>query len=477
MRNFYLGLLALSLSLSSQAQQLVSASVLDTTSRFFINFFAAGQARFDVVNYKITYNTLDADGVTPTVASGALSVPISNCDSLALVCYAHGTVLRRDDVPSRNNLESTIGKVYASVGYVAVMPDYLGLGDNPGIHPYLHAESQATASIDLMRAAREFIRDSLPQIQLNGEVLLTGYSQGGHAAMGTAKYLQDNMLLGEFQVKGVAPASGPYNLAGSQAQVFIDDLPYSNPGYVVYLLLGMNRAYGNIFNSVDEILKAPYDTLIPPFFDGTWDMDTVNQLLPAQISGYLEDSVLQSFIADTLGQQHPIWQALNRNTNYDWRPNMPLRMYYCTNDEQVGFQNSLDALQAMRAQGAPSVAAINRGNLDHGGCVSPSISASVGFFDSVAVSCAAFTGLEHYVSQPAWRLYPNPSQGWIRIDSDGPQRDIELVLFNRQAQVVHQQKSRSGERLRLADLPAGLYFYHINSGQQQQSGKLYLTGH
>ena len=186
----------------------------------------------------------------------------------------------------------------------------------------------------------------------------------------------------EFNVIGAAPASGPYNLAGSQSEVFLYDQPYSNPGYVVYLIMGLNRAYGNLYTNPSDFLKAPYDTLIPPFFNGSFAMDTVNQLLPSRVSMYIEDSILQAFVADSVAQQHPLWQALNLNTNYNWAPQMPMRMYYCTNDEQVDFQNSLDALQAMTAAGATQVQAISNGPLNHGGCVVPSISAAGFFFRS-----------------------------------------------------------------------------------------------
>ncbi len=446
---------------------LVSATPLDTTSKIFINFFANGRAIYDVANYKIIYNTVEADGTTPTTASGMLSIPLVTCDSFGLVSYAHGTVLQREDVPSRNNFESTIGKVFASTGYIATMPDYLGLGDNPGVHPYLHAESQATATIDLIRAAREFLAADMPNINLNGEVMLTGYSQGGHAAMGTAKYIQDNSLGNEFNLIAAAPASGPYNLAGSQADVFIQDLPYSNPGYVVYLLFGMNRAYGNIFNVPADILKAPYDTLIPPFFNGMFEMDTVNQLLPAKISGYLEDSVLQAFIADSVNQQHPIWQALNLNTNYDWSPQMPLRMYYCTADEQVDYQNSLQAEAAMNSKGAPNVKALFKGNLNHGGCVLPSLTAANIYFDSLSTSCATVISLkESALTQMS--IYPNPSQGNLYFELGGEADVLDLTIFNNTGQVMLKKRHPAEEALDISSLPNAMYFIEVRLPQSVQ---------
>jgi len=445
---------------------LVSATAVDTTSKIFINFFANGLALYEVANYKIIYNTVDTDG-SPTTASGLLSIPLSNCDSLGIVSYDHGTVLRREDVPSRSNFESTIGKVFASTGYIATMPDYLGLGDNLGIHPYLHAESQATATIDLIRAAREYLAANMPSINLNGEVMLTGYSQGGHAAMGTAKYIQDNSLLGEFDVIAAAPASGPYNLSGSQSDVFIQDLPYSNPGYVVYLLLGMERAYGNIYTNPSDILKAPYDTLIPPFFNGNFDMDTVNQLLPANISGYVEDSVLQAFIADSINQQHPIWQALNKNTNYDWTPTMPLRMYYCTADEQVGFQNALDAETAMQANGASNVNAQLNGNLTHVGCITPSIAAASLFFDSLSTSCSSIVSLvENALRQMS--IYPNPSQGKLYFETTTDIDELNITIFSSTGNVMLSKRHLAKEELDISSLPKAMYFVEVRAKESVQ---------
>jgi pimeloyl-ACP methyl ester carboxylesterase len=453
---------ALCLSVSLSGQTLVSITPLDTTFTFTINFVANGQAIYNVANYKILYNTPDGDGNT-SIASGLMSVPLAACDSIGMVAYDHGTVLMRDDVPSRNNFESIIGKVFASRGYVAALPDYLGLGDSPGLHPYIHAETQATATINLMRAIREALSDSISGYNLNDEVFLTGYSQGGHAAMATAKYIQDNNLEPEFNVVAAAPASGPYNLAGSQSEVFINDQPYSNPGYVVYLMLGMNVAYGGaLFNNPSEILKAPYDVTIPPYFDGTYPMDSVNNKLPARVSMYIEDSVLQAFIADTVAQNHWLWTILNENSNYDWRPDTKMRMYYCTNDEQVNFQNALDAYSAMTTLGAPEVKAVGNGFLTHGGCVSPSIQAAVRFFDSLSTSCSSFIGLNE-MATASYEVFPNPFSSSLQIQ--GLVGSATASLFDLNGRLIEQHELKLGDEvIQLSDLPLGMYILEIKEG-------------
>lgn len=454
-----------------KSQNLVQVIPLDTTFTFTINFVANGQAKYNVANYKLLYTTPDSAG-NSSIASGMLSIPLKNCTDFSLVNYNHGTVLRKNDVPSRNNFESIIGKVFASRGYVTTMPDYLGLGDSPGTHPYVHSQTQATATVDMMRAARQALADSIPGYPLNGEVFLTGYSQGGHAAMATAKYIQDNSLDSEFNVVAAAPASGPYNLAGSQSEVFIQDQPYSNPGYVVYLLLGMNAAYnGSLFNSPSEILKSPYDTLIPPYFNGNYPMDSVNPKLPSRVSGYLEDSVLQAFVADTVAQNHWLWQVLNDNSNFNWRPDATMRLFYCTNDEQVAYENSLDAEAAMNALGASDVIAINGGNLNHGGCVAPSIAGAVALFDSLASGCKSFVGLEEL----AYTLdfYPNPADHTITLETSS-RDEVQWRIIDLNGRVQMAGAIRSSQGISVAYIRPGVYILEMQTERGSLREKLLI---
>lgn len=458
------------------AQVLVSHQLIDTRPAANLNIIAGGLAKYDVETYKVTYNTVNIDG-TPTVASGAVCIPIGrDCDTLSLIAYCHGTVLEKNDVPSANNFESIIGKIFSSTGYVVAMPDYLGLGDNAGLHPYVHAESEATATVDIMRAARELVITLSGALHLQDEVMLTGYSQGGHAAMATAKYIQDNSLLNEFNVLAAAPASGPYDLAGSQSEVFIQNAPYSNPGYVVYLLMGMNRVYGNIYNDISDILKAPYDTLIPPYFDGTYPMDSVNSKLPNLISAFMVDTVLQNFIADTAGKTHPIWQALLKSTNYDWNPQFPVRMFYCTADEQVSFENALTAAATMRSYGA-NVAAINMGNTTHGGCVFPSIQGASEVIDSVSSSCkrtAMVISVTENTQQHGFSVYPNPANNEIYFESTSQSDAAVLLLMNSAGQKVLKKRFEGSLKLDVSALNRGVYIGVIQQGTEQHICRILL---
>jgi acetyl esterase/lipase len=69
--------------------------------------------------------------------------------------------------------------MYASQGYAAVTTDYEGMRDPGRIHHYMVGELEGRALLDAVRALR-----NLPETRgrLNGQVFLSGYSQGGHAA-------------------------------------------------------------------------------------------------------------------------------------------------------------------------------------------------------------------------------------------------------------------------------------------------------
>ena len=134
--------------------------------------------------WKIVYETVDPWGLR-ILASGSVFIPkVSNDINIPLLFYQHGTILVKTDAPS-NNLEiqsvlsglneTLLGVIAAGNGYFTVMADYLGMGEGEGFHPYIHARSQATAAIDLSKAAINNFKNI--QIDKN-ETYLLGYSQG-----------------------------------------------------------------------------------------------------------------------------------------------------------------------------------------------------------------------------------------------------------------------------------------------------------
>lgn len=330
----------------------------------------------DVDVYQLIYQTPDPQG-NMTTASGALLVPQGITCALPLASYQHGTMAHKTDAPSINpDGERIVGLLFAASGYVITMPDYLGLGLSPGLHPYVHAKSQATATIDMMRAARTFATDN--EVALNGQVMLFGYSQGGHATMAAHKEIEENHAE-EFEVAISVPMSGPYDISGVQTDVILQDVFYPTPGYLPYVLLAYNEVYGNLFNDPSEVFKAEYVESVIPLFDGKNSMGFINSQCPDIPNQILLPEVLDSFRTDP---NHRFWPALKDNDLYDWVPKAPVRMLYCDGDDQVNYMNSVVALDAFTASNAVDVQASNLGGGDHGECFNPALISCKLAFDS-----------------------------------------------------------------------------------------------
>jgi len=462
--NSLLALIMATLSSASWSQQyIISATYMNTTPQVTLASVANLPLEYDVETYKIIYNTIDALG-NPTIASGAFCIPVSeDCSNFPMAVYEHGTSLRKVDVPSYDVQEAYIGKIFSAGGYNVIMPDYIGMGESPGLHPYCHGESEATATLDMIRAVRE--GETLGLIpgmtQDNGELFLTGYSQGGHAAMATHKYVEDNNLLSEFNILASAPCSGPYEITGAMADTILA-ASYSNPGYIVYLMASYQSVYGNLYNTYSDILRSPYDEIVVPYFNGnntSLGMGSLNNQLPTIIQELVVDSVLQNFLNSASDFSHPLWQAMSDNDNHDWTPERPVRMYYCTGDEQVSFQNALAAEATMQGNGADNVEAIYMGDGMHNECVLPSLSDVYYWFDTIRTPCNT-NGLE-VVKLDGVEMFPNPVIDELEIQIVSPGKNQIIISDGFGKQVEYIQNVQNSIKISMSDYDSGCYFIEV----------------
>jgi pimeloyl-ACP methyl ester carboxylesterase len=314
--------------------------------------------RFDVEVWDVEYQTRWIDG-TPIMASGLVMLPKGWQEAMPIVAYAHGTRLHRAREYKLGG-EEAICTYLAADGYAVVMPDYIGLGTGEKGHLYHHAQTEATSMIDLVKTVKEMLVTN--GASHSGQLFLTGYSQGGHAAMATHQYLQMHPEEG-LKVTASAPMSGAYDLAGVQSEVI--GKPYEHPGYLPYILLSFQAAYHLLPDSA-AYFKAPYDAVIPPLFDGVHKFRDVNKQLPAVPESVLKDELLAAYKNDP---ENPMRKAMQANTLIHWAPEAPVLMCYCKADEQVLYKNALVARDTMRALGSTVVHTRMAGKrMNHGPC-------------------------------------------------------------------------------------------------------------
>jgi hypothetical protein len=363
--------------------KLLSATDTGTMStvQLWILFFGAGipiTPQHSVRLYRVTYETATPLGAR-TVASGALLLPLNVGKPLPLFAYQHGTITQTNAAPSAMNVDSevAVGLVMATSGYAAILPDYLGLGSSPGFHPFHHARSQATASLDFLRAAVAFCQAN--GFPLTNRLFLAGYSQGGHATMALCRELE-MFHTNEFTITACAPMAGAYDMSGVTTADFLSGRPFPNPYYFAYLL----KAYQEVYQfapSFADLLTPPYDTTLPPLLNGNSSGGTINSAMPADPVQILKPEYLAAFRENP---RHPLRLALEENDLYRWRPRAPMRLYHCAGDRDVIPANSQVALASFHARGATHVQLIDPAPFaNHGDCAQPSMLLVKAWFDSL----------------------------------------------------------------------------------------------
>ncbi|MEM1327391.1 MAG: T9SS type A sorting domain-containing protein [Bacteroidota bacterium] len=435
-----------------QGEAIVSFSQID-----LLGFGIPAENGIDL--HKIWYETLGSDGQLDT-ASGLLILPQLTELPPPIISH-HGTTSPRTAIPS--NQQSHFGEIfYGAFGFPVVVADLLGMGESRGFHPYLHAATQASASIDLYRAASDYAADL--SVELGDQVFVSGYSQGGHAAMSTLRALELDHA-DEFEVLAATPMSGPYNLSGTLRDEIAANEEYLFPAYLAYIAKGFQAAYGDIYEDVNELFKEPYASVVRPF-DNQEDF-TLGQLndslliLLNELEGastptaLFQEEFLTAMVA--LDTTNRIVAAIVDNDVYDWVPQTPTRLYYCEADEQVPFENAVFTDSVMTANGAPDIEAMSQGaGLDHGGCAFVAFPVSADFFRSVLVASST----EKINENLDISFFPNPTQEHIQWQYEG--RVLSITVFDVQGKRILQEVGDKYE-LDVTDLRSGVYFLQIQT--------------
>jgi len=331
---------------------------------------------YDIQAIRINYETVDPLGAV-TQASGVLFLPVALQQPLPLASYQHGTLIKKSDAPSTlTGQEFYVGAAFATTGYASVMPDYLGLGDGPGFHPYHHAASEATAGVDMLRAARSVCLTRA--VQLNGQVFLCGYSQGGHATAALQRELEE-FHSAEFTVTASALMAGAYDLSGVTADDGLSGRKPPNPYYFLYLLASYESVY-HLAPDLASLLQPPYTQTLPPLLNGQIGSDLINAAMPTVPNGVLRPDYLAA-LRDQPG--HPFRQALADNDLIRWTPKAPTRLYHCSGDQDVPPANSQVAHAAFAARGVTVPLIDPQPGASHGDCAIPAMTQAKAWFDTL----------------------------------------------------------------------------------------------
>jgi pimeloyl-ACP methyl ester carboxylesterase len=408
--------------------------------------------------YKMTYNTTGSDGA-PDIASGLIVIPDNDAAKFPLVIYHHGTSPAKDQAPSSLNLDYEAYTFIGANGFAVIAPDYLGMGDSRGFHPYVHRKTQASASIDMLNAFHEWLDSA--DYAVNEKLFLTGYSQGGHASMSTHQELE-LFHSAKFVVTAATHLSGPYSVSVIMRDLMFSQNDYLFLGFIPYVILGYQEVYGNIYENLSDIFQLEFIPFIEDFYNGEINLvELTISLLFASIQNYGNRYPVTLFNPDLMNgmkenDDHPINLILRENDTYNWAPQAPTRIFYCLGDEMVPYENSILADSVLQANGAFDLVTKNlNSEMGHGECAVPAIMETIEFFNGFVETSSGFLAVQDQIS-----IYPNPTDGRISISGPTDISGYHLKVFDVTGKILLDQSLSS--EINLGHLQPGIYLIRIN---------------
>jgi len=205
--------------------------------------------------YRILYSTVDQHG-RPAVSTAVVFTPKTPAPEggWPVVAWAHGTVGLGDDcTPSalpRSGRDDEYLSHWLDQGYVVVGSDYAGLG-TPGLMSYLNSVTTARGVVDSVLAAHHM------DLPLSPKWAVVGQSQGGGAAVATARWASEFSAGSGLDYRGVVATGTPANVetivkqAGPDMVVPPELGPMAN-AYTAYIVAALREARPDL--GVDRVL-------------------------------------------------------------------------------------------------------------------------------------------------------------------------------------------------------------------------------
>lgn len=267
-----------------------------------------------------------------------------------IVSFNHATQLLKKLAPSKwksahwkdasDFPEEVVADIMAVwYGWIIVMPDYQGMGDDVGEnHPFCVREKLAIATADLVEAAIQSTSNCQhTYVKWNGDLYLLGFSEGGFVTMSAARELEERNI----PINGVVCLDGPYDLSGTMLDVILADTPFPVPYFLPMFLVGYQTVYPALF-PYREMLAEPYRTDLPQYTNGFYDDQVVNSKMP---SDRILKKVFNPAFIDTLRNHESMaFKTIQGNNSYvGWTPKSKMLLWHCRNDDCVTFGNFLAA--------------------------------------------------------------------------------------------------------------------------------------
>lgn len=312
------------------------------------------QVKYGVKLYKVTYKTyFEGDSI---VASGTIAVPETSDSkaSFPLLSFQHGTITTKADAPSigyNTNVSNQLMNYVASMGFIVVMPDYIGFGATQSkFHPFMVKQATNSAVIDFIRASKEFIGIDKP-VATNGKLFLAGYSQGATATMGALHAIETELANADIKVTAAAAGGGAYDLNQFRSKV-LDVKKYDQPHFLAYVMEAYKK-YEGLDIDYSEVYTSEFAPKIPGIVDGIKTGVEINSELSLVVEVLYTENFRLNFETDS--KFATLKTIMENNSVRGWKSSIPINLYHGDKDEWIRSTQTTGFVTELQTQGSSKV--------------------------------------------------------------------------------------------------------------------------
>lgn len=308
----------------------------------------AQMVKSDINIHKIIYTTpYQGENIK---ASGLVYMPAQAGD-YPVICFQNGTNTEHSKAPSVSAYSEVLFMLQsvASMGYIVVIPDYIGFGESQELlHPYLHAESTTQSILSMLRAVNEFTEGENTYAKPTRDLFIFGYSQGGWATMLLQKEIETRHA-SEFNLVASVCAAGPYSLEYMNEYI-LNLAEYPTP-YFLASLINTYTTIGLVTNPLTDFIPEPYASQIPALFDGKHSASSINEALTTRLSDLLTSDFKNNYLTSNKFASFKSALSANSVKVADWQVATPTRLFHGEEDRIIPVSISRKIMQDLKNAG------------------------------------------------------------------------------------------------------------------------------
>ncbi len=345
--------------------------------------------------HKVSYRSRDEKN-RAVVLTGLVALPRGGAPK-GLIIFNHGTLVNSALAPSRFTGKSNASEAelavlaFASGGYAVAMPDYLGLGDHKGAHPYPLGAVNSRSVVDIIEPARTIGKRQ--NVEIGSRLFVSGYSEGAAIGMWIVRDLEHKSGVAS-EVFAAALMSGSYDLSDTTRKWLLAS-PTDQQEFVIRLYLTsymVHYFHKSIGVKLTDYFKPSMAfTISQAFKGGVSDKNIIKRLALAatlmRSKNSLGNVITPRFknALETLDTSDPVIREMQKSDCYDWSPRTRMLLIRLQGDKVVDPANTEKTMRTMRRRGVRADTlqqyVVKDTSLNHITAVAPALAQARRFFD------------------------------------------------------------------------------------------------